>query len=80
MGVLNEKRCKCSSFFIVYTTIFIAINYSNENMIYNNLQFVDLNVNTEIPPSESKYQFTKICMNSSLILNLINCKIGECID
>jgi len=41
-------------------TKFVAINYSNENMIYNNLQFFNLNVNTEIPQSESKDQFTKI--------------------
>lgn len=38
---------------------FIAINYSDENFVYNNLQFVNLNVNTSIPEPESKSQFTQ---------------------
>lgn len=38
---------------------FIAINYTNENIVHNTLQFVNLNVNTEIPITESKNQFVE---------------------
>ncbi len=38
---------------------FIAINYSDENSMYNTLQFVNLPVNIEIPFSESKDQFSR---------------------
>ena len=51
---------------------FIAINYNNENEVYNNLQFVNLNVNLEIPRSESKEQFTENLYAFISSLNMIN--------